>query len=154
MVKLHHSNFKIFTSVSFSSVQFFAISIVFFVTCHLLFEPQHNKTNNMTCVPSKDSDQPRHPPSLIRVFAVRMKKPWVLSYPLSVQRRLWSDWADAQADLSLCWMHRPYCWFCHAVAHLSVSRKLGCKFLSIRERDMCHLDDSSLLADGLLTRPG
>ena len=33
-------------------------------------------------------DQPRHPPSLIRVFAVRMKKAWVLSYPLSAQRRL------------------------------------------------------------------
>ena len=35
------------------------------------------------------------------VFAVRMKKPWVVSYPLSAQWRLWSDWADAQADLSL-----------------------------------------------------
>ena len=43
------------------------------------------------------------PPSLIRVFAVRMKKVWVLSYPLSAQLRLWSDWADAQADLSLRW---------------------------------------------------
>ena len=32
---------------------------------------------------SKDSDQPGHLPSLIRVFAVRMKKAWVLSYPLS-----------------------------------------------------------------------
>ena len=31
-------------------------------------------------------------PSLIRVFAVRMKKAWVLSYPLSAQWRLWSDW--------------------------------------------------------------
>ena len=30
-----------------------------------------------------------------------MQKPWVLSYPLSAQRRLWSDWANAQADLSL-----------------------------------------------------
>ena len=39
------------------------------------------------------------------VFAVRMKKAWVLSYPLSAQRRLWSDWADAQADLSLRWAH-------------------------------------------------
>ena len=29
-----------------------------------------------------------HPPSLIRVFSVRMKKAWVLSYPLSAQRRL------------------------------------------------------------------
>ena len=67
--------------------------------------------------PSEDSDQPWHPPSLIRVFAVRLKKVWVLSYPLSAERRLWSDWADAQADLSLRWAHMPLCWFCHEVAH-------------------------------------
>ena len=55
------------------------------------------------CAPSEDLDQPGHPPSLIRVFAVRMKKAWVLTYPLSAQRSLWSDWADAQADPSLRW---------------------------------------------------
>ena len=49
------------------------------------FEPLHDKTNKMTCASSKDSDQPGHPPSLIRVFAVRMKKGWILSYPLSAQ---------------------------------------------------------------------
>ena len=53
----------------------------------LIFEPQRDKTNKMTCAPSKDSDQPGHPPSLIRIFAVRMKH-WDLSYPLSAQRRL------------------------------------------------------------------
>ena len=58
------------------------------------------------CAPSEDSDQPGHPPSLIRVFAVRMKKAWVLSYPLSAQRRLGSDWADAA---------HSFCWFCHVV---------------------------------------
>ena len=70
------------------------------------------------CAPSKDSDQPVHPPSLIRVSAVRMKTAWVLSYPLSAQRRLLSDWADAQADLSLRWAHSHFCWFCHVSAHL------------------------------------
>ena len=55
------------------------------------------------CAPSEDSDQHGHPPSLIRVFAVRMKEGWVLSYPLSAQGRLWSNWADDQADLSLRW---------------------------------------------------
>ena len=35
------------------------------------------------CAPRGDSDQPGHMPSLITVFAVRMKKPWILSYPLS-----------------------------------------------------------------------
>ena len=34
------------------------------------------------------SDQPGHLPSLIRVFAVHMKKAWVLGYPLSAQQRL------------------------------------------------------------------
>ena len=35
------------------------------------FEPQHDKTNKMTCAPSEDSGQPGYPPSLNRVFAVR-----------------------------------------------------------------------------------
>ena len=35
------------------------------------FEPSHDKTNTMIFVPSEDSDQPGHPPSLIRVFALR-----------------------------------------------------------------------------------
>ena len=68
-----------------------------------VIEPPHDKTNKMVCAPSEDSDQPGHLPSLIRIFAVRIKKAWVLSYPLSAQQRLWSDWAAAQADLSLSW---------------------------------------------------
>ena len=68
-----------------------------------------NKQNN--CAPSEDSDQPGHPPSLIRIFAVRMKKAWVLSYPLSAQRRLWSDWADGQVDLCLRWAHSHFVGF-------------------------------------------
>ena len=52
-----------------------------------------------------------HPPSLIWVFAVGMKKAWILSYPLSAQRRLWSNWADAQADLSLHWEHSYFVGF-------------------------------------------
>ena len=84
---------------------------------HKKFEPQ----NKMTCAPSEDSDQPGHLPSLIRVFAVRMKKPWVLSYPESAQWTLWSDWADAQADLSLRWAHMSFCLFCHEAAHFHLS---------------------------------
>ena len=38
-------------------------------------------------------------------------------YPLSAQRRLWSDWADAQADLSLHWAHMSFRWISHDVAH-------------------------------------
>ena len=84
----------------------------------LSFEPHRDKTNKMACAPSKGSDQPGHPPSLIRVFAVRLKKARVLSYLLGAQQRFWSDCADAQADLSLCWAHMPFCWFCHDAAHL------------------------------------
>ena len=49
------------------------------------WQNQQNK-----CAPSEDSDQPGYPPSLIGVFAVRMKKAWILSYPLNAERRLWS----------------------------------------------------------------
>ena len=36
----------------------------------LAYESPRDKTNKLTCAPSKDSDQPGHPPSLIRAFAV------------------------------------------------------------------------------------
>ena len=44
-----------------------------FHVTRLINGPPHDKTNEMTCAPSEDSDQPGHPPSLIRVFAVRSK---------------------------------------------------------------------------------
>ena len=83
------------------------------------FELPHDKTKKMACAPSEDSDQPGNLPSLIRVFAVSMKKAWDLSYPLSALRSLCSDWADAEADLSLRWAHMPFCWFCHAAARFT-----------------------------------
>ena len=54
------------------------------------------------------TDQPGHPPSLIRVFVVGMKKAWVLSHPLSAQRRLRSDRANALGDLRLRWAHSHF----------------------------------------------
>ena len=68
-----------------------------------IYKPPHDKSSKIVCAPSEDSDQPGHPPSLIRVFTVRMKKPWFLSYPLSAQRWLWPDCANAQADQSPRW---------------------------------------------------
>ena len=68
--------------------------------------------------PSKDSNQAGHPPSLIGVFTVHSicsEGPNVFSCG---QRRLWSDWADAQADLSLRWAHMSVCWLCHVAAQL------------------------------------
>ena len=81
-------------------------------------EPRRDKTNKLTCAPSKDSDQPGHPPSLIRVFAVRSMGSYGSKFSSCAQRRLWSDGADAQADLSLRWAHRPFCWFCHDAAQM------------------------------------
>ena len=81
------------------------------------FDLPHDKTNKMACAPSEESDQPGHLPSLIRAFTVCMKEPWVLSYPLSTQWRLWSDWGMPGWSES-CWAHIPFCWFCHEVARL------------------------------------
>ena len=65
------------------------------------------------CVPSKDSDQAGHSPSLIRVFAVHMKKVWVPKYQ-KAHSEDWSDWTD----LSRHWAHKSFCWFCHVVTHM------------------------------------
>ena len=42
------------------------------IKVYMYSEPQHDKTNKMTCAPS-----------LIRVVAVRMKTHWNLGYPLN-----------------------------------------------------------------------
>ena len=55
-----------------------------------------------------------HPPNLIRVFAWRFIGSLGAKLSSSRQRRLWSDWADAQADLSLRWAHRSF------LVHLSL----------------------------------
>ena len=69
------------------------------------------------CAPSEDSDQPGHPASLIRVFAVRLKKAWVLSYPLSTQRKLIRlggclGWSESSLGA------HSFRWFCHVVAQI------------------------------------
>ena len=53
-------------------------------------EPPHDKTNKMTVHPAKTQVSLGIRP-VRSVFAVRMKKAWVFSYPLSVQQRLCSD---------------------------------------------------------------
>ena len=108
--------------------RFTALPLCVAIFSHKAIEPPRDKTNKMTCAPSEDSDQP--------FFTVRMKKAWVLCHPLSAQRRLWSDWADAQADLILRWAHMPFCWFCHEAVHLLFSFNCwltaGIAFLSFR----------------------
>ena len=80
-------------------------------------ELQHDKTNKMTGSSSEDSDQPHR---LISLRCPHEETLEVLSYLLSKQRRLCSDCADVQADLSLRWAH-TFCWFCHAAAQIIMS---------------------------------
>ena len=70
------------------------------------------------CLPSKDSDQPGHPPSLIRVFAVGMKKAWVGPY-LPIERTAKTlirlGGCPGWSESSMC--AHSFCWFCHEAAH-------------------------------------
>ena len=85
-------------------------SFIFYLS-HCKYKSRHmTKPTKWHVCPAK-TDQPGHPASLNRVFAVRMKKTWVLSYQMSAQRRLCSDWADAQAYLSLRWARSHFVGF-------------------------------------------
>ena len=67
----------------------------------LVYEPAHDKTYKKTCVNSEYSDQPVHPPSMARVLVhPSLDSPETVEGTCD-QRKLWSDCADAQADLSL-----------------------------------------------------
>ena len=88
------------------------------MTCNtltlLITAPAHDKINIKTYVTSKDSDQPVQPPSMTRVFVYLPLNSLVAVEGQCDQRRLWSDCADAQADLSLRLSHQCYCRFCRA----------------------------------------
>ena len=78
-------------------------------------EPPHDKTNKMACAPIEDSDQPGHPPSLVRVFAVHMKKAWVqLPIERTVKTLIRLGGCPGRSESSRA---QSYWWFCHAVAH-------------------------------------
>ena len=69
----------------------------------------------------------------IRVFAVHIKKAWVLSYPLSAQQRLWSDSADAQADRSPRWAHSYFVCFVMRLLIFAVLSLISCCLFSGKE---------------------
>ena len=84
----------------------------------ILTELPHDKTNNVAVRPAKTQISLGIRPVWSESSLCTQ---WVAKDPnLSScgQRRLWSDWADAQADLSLRWAHMPLCWFRHEVAQL------------------------------------
>ena len=54
------------------------------LVCHHLAKwARAQNIYNLACLPGNYSDQPAHPLSLIRVFAVHMKNYWDLDYPQS-----------------------------------------------------------------------
>ena len=87
MIEPHSSNFRVITIILFwggvseylgnwrYNDEFGQAMIITITVCLLyhcsLYKPHRDKTNKMACAPSEDSDQPGHPPSQIRVFAVR-----------------------------------------------------------------------------------
>ena len=82
-----------------------------------VIQPPNDKTNKMACAPSEDSDQPGHPP----VWSKTSLSAWRKLGSLATQwahSEDWSDWADAQADLSLHWAHTHFVGF--------VMRPLNC----------------------------
>ena len=84
-----------------------------------IFEPLLHKINDMLCAPSKDSDQPGHPCSLMGVFAMCVKKALVLKYPFSVHERLVR--LDRLPRL-ICVLAGPrsFHWFCQAAASVFI----------------------------------
>ena len=81
------------------------------------FELPHEKNNKVACAHSKDSDQP----GPHTVWSESSLSAWRKLGSLAthwVHSEDWSDWAHAQADLSLRGVHTSFCWFHHEVAHL------------------------------------
>ena len=79
----------------------------------ITFELPYDKTNKMACVPSEDSDQPGHQ-SLLSAWRNlgSLATHWAAKTLIK-----WSDWADAQADLSLRWAHRLILVFAGRICH-------------------------------------
>ena len=69
-------------------------------------------------IPYEDLNQ--HLSCLIRVFVVRMMTHCSLGYLKYTLRRIWSDGANAQADLNLHWAHMSGTFY-DALAHVSIA---------------------------------
>ena len=97
--------------------------------------PQHmsqrtKKTYNKICVTRKDSDQPVYPPSIARVLVYASLDSLKAAEGTCDRRKLWSDCAYAQADLSLRRSHVSYCRFWHTLVHIFSwrnNKKCKCK---------------------------
>ena len=90
---------RIFYEDTFNDCQFY-LAGAHGAKCGINIEPRHDKTNKLSVRPAKTQIS-LGIRQVWSVFAICMKKAWVLSYQLGAQRRLWSDWGDAKADQSL-----------------------------------------------------
>ena len=93
----------------------YAVVLLKFLKWATTWQNQQNE-----CAPSEDSDQPGHPPSLIRIFATRMKKAWSLA----------THWAHSEDYIRLggCpgWSEsslgaQSLYWFCHVSAQITAA---------------------------------
>ena len=66
--------------------------------------------------------------------------PWL---PIERTAKTLIKWVDAQADLSLRWTYRSFCWFCHAAAVCVSDRSQLVKFIQLAK--ICHNSSSNML---------
>ena len=76
-----------------------------------------------TRAPSEDSDQTAHSRSLIRIFTGRNLDSQGCKVSSRRQQRLKSDCVDAQADLSLRWVHMSESMFSYVEAYKFCQQK-------------------------------
>ena len=76
-----------------------------------IIEAAHDKIYKKAYATSEDSDQ----------TACLLQPP---DYPKRDTRKPLQYWVDEQTDLSLVWLHRSYCRFCHAIAHMCLRTEL------------------------------
>ena len=71
---------------------------------------------HVSCFVTKPTKWPVHPVWSESLLCTQ----WVAkdSSSLHADSEDWSDWADAQADMSRRWAHMPLSWFCHEAAHV------------------------------------
>ena len=117
------SKYAVKTMLYLSFMLCLSQEILLTLLCMLLFmihiwnKPPHDKTNKMTECSAKTQISLGIGPVWSESSLCTQ---WVAKDPsfLHADSEDWSDWANAQADLSLHWVHKPFCWFCHEVAQL------------------------------------
>ena len=106
--------------VILNSVLYFGVMVLILIRGNDASEPPHDKTNKMAVRPAKIQISPGIRP----VWSESSLSAWrkLGSFTtLWAHSRLWSNWADAQADLSLRWAHIPFCCFCLEAAHIHLN---------------------------------